>query len=64
MTNNKSLYKKILQRFKENKKDSKTKTYRNPASSKIGKIIIIVLALAMALSGIISLIIMACMGAL
>ena len=50
--------------IKENKKEESKKKYKNPAFSKVGKIIIVVLALAMALSGVISLIIMACMGKL
>ena len=38
------------------KKDKKTKAYRNPANTLAGKIIIIILALAMALGGLFSLI--------
>ncbi len=38
------------------KKDKKTKAYRNPASTLAGKIIIIVLALVMAFGGLFSLI--------
>ena len=38
------------------KKDSKTKSYRNPAKTLAGKIIIIVLALVMAFGGLFSLI--------
>ena len=40
----------------EEKKDKKTKAYRNPAKTLAGKIIIIVLALVMALGGLFSLI--------
>ena len=50
--------------IKEKNKDKNEKKYRNPVMSKAGKIIIVTLALAMALSGVISLIIMACMGKL
>ncbi|RIA77833.1 hypothetical protein EI71_00809 [Anaeroplasma bactoclasticum] len=50
--------------IKEDKNNDSKKKYKNPVSSKAGKIIIVTLALAMALSGIISLIIMACMGKL
>ncbi len=50
--------------IKEDKNIDSKKKYKNPVSSKAGKIIIVALALAMALSGIISLIIMACMGKL
>lgn len=50
--------------IKEDKNKDSKKKYKNPVSSKAGKIIIVTLALAMALSGIISLIIMACMGKL
>ena len=38
------------------KKDKKTKAYRNPANTVAGKVIIIVLALVMALGGLFSLI--------
>lgn len=51
--------------IKEDKsKNNKTKAYKNPVMGKVGKTIIVILALAMALSGVISLIIMACIGAL
>lgn len=50
--------------IKEKKQDNPKKKYRNPVFSKVGKIIIVVLVLAMALSGVVSLIIMACMGML
>lgn len=45
-------------------KNKKQKAYKNPVNSKVGKIIIVTLALAMALSGVVSLIIMACLGKL
>ena len=40
----------------EEKKDKKTKAYKNPAKTLAGKIIIIILALAMAFGGLFSLI--------
>jgi len=47
-------------KYNKNKEDKNNKTqervYRNPANSKIGKIIIVTLALLMALSGLIALI--------
>lgn len=51
---NKNTYVKKTDETK-NKKD-KERVYRNPANSKVGKIIIVTLALLMALSGLITLI--------
>ncbi len=50
--------KKNQNNYKATKKNEETKTreYRNPANSRIGKIIIVVLCLLMALSGLIALI--------
>jgi len=43
-------------KVKDKNEKGKTRVYRNPANSRIGKIIIVVLCLLMALSGLIALI--------
>ena len=50
--------------IKKEKEDTKKKAYKNPVFSRVGKIIIVILVLAMLLSGVISLIIMAAIGKL
>ena len=45
-----------VKKDKENDNKNKERVYKNPANSKVGKIIIVTLALLMALSGLISLI--------